>query len=352
MSAKIDFKYINAELYRHPGERAARDKLEKVPGFKKILDMVTDNFRTKAERQAEVASMIRVGPGVYPVLADKWSDILSLFGLPAVPLHICFNAPQPVTLHGGNDHPVVLLDSRLLESLSEREMETLLCMQAGSIRLGNATLIGAADMLRWFMDFYGIAGAPAVIPAWAMENWRRYSLFSADRAAAMAQGDAEGVIALLQRIAGAGEKAWGGVPRPDDLRIQGLEAVSVQADWSTNKMQRFALALNRSNSVSLIRRVDLLDWFGSGTPARILAGDITDPAAAANAGIGSDDPSLAYWGEFAGPSQEGEKEKGGLVSEIPQAFNDLKDMAEKGVNTFFKAGEAFWNTLTDNNKKQ
>ena len=352
MSAKIEFKYINAELYRHPGERAARDKLEKVPGFKKILDMVTDNFRTKAERQAEIASMIRVGPGVYPVLAERWSDILDLFGLPAVPLHIAHNAPHPATIHGGNDHPVVLLDARLLDALPEREMETLLCMQAGSIRLGNATLIGAADMLRWFMDFYGIAGAPAVIPAWAMENYRRYALFSADRAAAMAQGDAEGVIALLQRLAGAGEKTWGGVTRPDDLRIQGLEAISTQADWSNNKMQRFALALNRTNNVSLIRRVDLLDWFGGGMPGRILSGAITDPASAEAADCCSDDPSLAYWGEFAGGTPEGEKAKGGLASEIPQAFNDLKDMAEKGVNTFFKAGEAFWNTFTDNYKKQ
>lgn len=354
--ADVEFKYLNAELYRHPGERAARARLEKFPGFKKAVDALIDYSGIEAERQAEIASMIRVGPGVYPVLADLWNGLQQQFGLNGIPLHIAWDLPQPIILRGGNDHPSVVLDSRMLESLPEREMSALLAMQVGSIRLGNADLVAACDFSRWFMDFYGIAGAPAALPAWGLENWRRYALFSADRAASLAHGDPEAVIALLARFAGAGEKAWGGIAQPDDLRLQGIEALSLQGDWSNSRLRRFALAMNRQNNVSLIRRIDLLDWFGTGAPARILTGEMTEPEgsridpAAATADAAEDkDPALAYWGEFAGQPQD---EGGPMQDMLGSAVNELRDKAEKGLGSFFKAGEAFWNVLKEESKKK
>ena len=355
--ADIEFKYLNAELYRHPGERVARARLEKIPGFKKALAALGDNYGNSAERQAEIASMARVGPGVYPVLADMWNDIQRQFGLNGIPLHIGWDMPRPCALNGGNENPAVILDSRMLDMLPEREMGALLAMQAGSVRLGNATFLAACDFSRWFLDFYGIAGAPAALPAWGLENWRRAAMFSADRAAALCEGDPEATAALLGRFAGAGEKGWGGIARPDDLRTQGIEALSLQGDWSNSRMRRFALAMNRQNNVALIRRADLLDWFSTGAPARILSGEMTepegvkaDPSCASSACGAEKDPSLAYWGEFAG---EGSSDSGGgMGQDIGAALGDLRTMAEKGVNSFFKAGEAFWTTLMEENKKK
>ncbi len=347
----VECKDLNAGLYRHPGERAARGRMEKIPGFKKAVDVLVGYAGSEAERQAEAASMVRAGPGVYPVLADMWSDLLRRFGLGAVPLSVGWFMPSPCALRGGNDRPAVVLDSRMLDILPEREMFALLAMQTGSIRLGNATLIAACDFSRRFLDAYGIAGAPAALPAWGLENWRRCALFSADRAAALACGDPEAVVALLDRFAGAGEKSWGGVAKPDALRLQGIEALSMQGDWSNSRLRRFVLAMNRSNNVALIRRSDLLDWFASGIPAKILSGEMTEPEDAetdpAAGGRGVDkDPSVAYWGEFAGANR-GEEQDGNSLSAASAALGDLRDMAEKGVNSFFKAGEAFWNALTE-----
>lgn len=349
MSSQVDFKYLNPELYRHPGEKAARLKMEKIPGLKKALNFLTDSAGLKAERQAETSSMVKVGPGVYPVLSDLWNDVQSQFGLHGIPLHIAWKHTQSYSLRGGNEAPAVIIDSSLLDVLNEREMTALLAMQAGSVRLGNATLIAAADFSRWFIDFYGILGAPAALPAWGLEYWRRYALFSADRAASLMQGDPDAVASFLQRFAGAGEKGWGGVEKPDDLRVQGLEAISLESDWGNSRFRRFALAMNRHNNVSLIRRIDLQDWFSGGAPARILSGQVTEPdpvmADAAAHGL-KEDPSLAYWGEFASSGSDAGKD-----GHDANPFTDLRDMAEKGLGTLFNAGEAFWNTLKDGSKK-
>jgi hypothetical protein len=358
--ADVEFMSLNAELYRHPGERAARARLEKIPGFKKAVDALFGYAGNEAERQVEAASMVRVGPGVYPVLGEMWKDIRRQFGLGDVPLSIGWNMPSPCALRGGDDRPGIVLDSRMLDDLPEREMFALLAMQAGSLRLGNAALIAACDFSRWFLDFYGIAGAPAALPAWGLENWRRYALFSADRAAALVNGDPEAVVALLDRFAGAGEKRWGGIVKPDDLRIQGIEAMSMQGDWSNSRLRRFVLAMNRQNSVALIRRADILDWFASGTPARILSGEATGPEGAKidPAAVGQEadkDPSVAYWGEFAGTGGGEERDAGAASaasSAASAALGDLRDMAEKGVSSFFKAGEAFWNVLTEETRKK
>ena len=347
MTSTVEFKYINPELYRHPGEREARNRLEKIPGFAKALEMMSEGAGAKAERQAEIASMVRVGPGVYPVLNDFWNDTQKLFGLQGIPLHIAFESPQPWTIRGGNDHPCLIIDGKWLDVLLEREMAALLAMQAGSIRLGNATYLAAADVLRWLSDFSGIAGAPAAMLSWGIENWRRQALFSADRAAALAQGDPEAVASLLTRLAGAGSLAWGGVSEPDRLRLQGIEALSLDKDWSNSRWRRFAMAMNRQNSVALIRRLDLLEWFADGDPAKILSGAKTDPdspkpASDAGAKAGDADPGLAYWGEFAHNQGGGE---GCDNQRCP--MTELMGMAEKGWNTFWKAGESFMKSLQD-----
>ncbi len=351
MTSAIEFKYINPELYRHPLEREAKKRLDMIPGYKKALDMMSDGSGMRAERQAEIASMVRVGRGVYGQLSEVWNGVQNQFGLSSVPLHIAYDCPMRWSLRGGNDHPSVVIDARLLDELPEREMQALLSMQAGSIRLGNATYLAATDFVRWFSDFSGIAGAPAAMLAWGLENWRRYAMFSADRAASLSVGDPEAVLALLQRISGAGSDAWGGISEPDQLRIQGIEAMSLQKDWSNTRLQRFAMAMNRQNNVALIRRLDLTDWFSGGNPARILAGQMTEPEPPPASGSETsdtmaDDPGLAYWGEFASAAsgeEEGCKAKGCPMME-------LMGMAEKGVSAFWKAGSNFLKTFQDNTK--
>jgi hypothetical protein len=235
-------------------------------------------------------------------------------------------------------------------------MKAILAMQAGTIRLGNATLIAASDTLRNVLAAYGVVGAPAVLPAWGLENWRRYALFSADRAAALAMGDPVAVLAHLARAAGAAESAWGGIVRPDDLRVQGLEAVARRDGTGAGAMARsLALAMNRNDTAGLIRRVDLSDWFASGIPARILSGNITDPEETEV--DASADPGVAYWGEFAPQDDSGEAPNaqgfGGIAAEAAtQAFGELRDSAEKGLGTLFRAGGAFWSTLTENSGKK
>ena len=360
MNAATEFKHINPELYRHPEEREARDRLKKIPGFARALEIMLHGPICKAERQAEVASMARVGTGVYPVLAGMWNGILERFGVKPAPLFIAFEAAYPWSIQGGKENPSLILDGKYLDILNAKEMEALLAGQAGSIRLGNADYLAAADFVRQLTDFSGIAGAPAAVLAWGLENWRRRATFSADRAAALAMGDPGGVTALLDRISGAGNGTWGGIADPGSLRLQGIEALSLDRDWANDRWLRFAMAMNRRNQSGLIRRLDLLDWFAGGDPARILAGQIQDIPDVKAAGDSEDeslprtgedsDPGLAFWGEFAG-GQTGSRAAGECPfpknpnTRCPMA--EVMGMAEKGWNGFWKAGEAFLRTFQD-----
>lgn len=351
MSETIEFKRINPELYRHPEEIAARKRLEMAPGFAKALEMLAGGSGGKAERQAETASMLRVGPGVYPALNDLWNGVVNLFGLKAIPIFIARGLPQMCSIRGGNDDPALILASDCLTDLTEAEMEALLCSQAGSVRLGNATYLGAADFLRRLSDFSGLAGAPAAMVSWGLENWRRWAMYSADRAAALALGDPEATMSLLAKLSGSGIAAWGGVSQPDAVRLQGIEALSLDKDWSNSRWRRFALAMNRQNHAGLVRRLDLADWFESGRPARILAGESAEAEAAKpEPGVGDPgtsspaDPSVAFWGEFASGKASGEDGQAScLFGRCPMMT--AVGVAEKGWDTFWKAGESLWKSI-------
>ncbi|MDR2390504.1 MAG: hypothetical protein LBE84_02330 [Planctomycetota bacterium] len=339
MNTRDSFRRIDPRLYRHPGETKARKSLERLPAFARGMAMLSDSAGGGAERRSDFASLIRVGPGVHPRLHDLWRDSLDRFGLDDSSLHLAFRPAQPWAFHN-SDGPVLVLDASWLEILPHGEMAALLAMRAGDIRLGNAPWLAAIDLLRRLEDFSGLAAVPILALAWGLENWRRFAMFSSDRAAALSLGGTEQVAALLGRLAGiGGGSAWGGVA-DDAIRLQGVEALSLERDWANGAIRRFAMAMNRGNHGAIVRRLDLLSWFAGGIPDRLLAGEIVEPAAeeSAAAGESADETGPAFWGAFAGQAAATD---GG----IPAKGADLAEAVEKGWAAFRQAGEALWHSL-------
>ncbi|MDR3078384.1 MAG: hypothetical protein LBV15_06445 [Planctomycetota bacterium] len=336
MSGGEGMRRLDPELYRHPDERRARERLEKIPGFAKGMARLTEIGGGQAESRAEIASMIRIGPGVYPRLHDIWRAALARFGLEYSPLQVAPGLAEPWTLRG-RDRPALILDQSLLEGLSETAMAAFLALRAGSIRLGHVPYLSAADLLRRLWDFSGLAAVPVAMLAWGLESWRHAALFSADRAAALSLGGPEAVADLLARLAGAGGSGWGGVTDPEALRLQGIEALSLENDWANSRWRRFAMAMNRQNHAALIRRLDLLSWFAGGAPACILAGGIPEPETGGAAE--REEPGPALWGAFAGsPEDDCQGFDGQILPELTEAM-------EKGWSAMRQAGEAIWHSL-------
>jgi hypothetical protein len=335
MNADDSFRRIDIRLYRHPDETKARKNLERLPGFAKGMAMLSDNAGWRAERRSDLASLIRVGPGIHPRLHDLWRDTLDRFGLDNSPLHLAFRPPQPWAFHN-NDGPILILDAAWLDILPHGEMAALLAMRAGDIRLGNVPWLATADLLRRVEDFSGLAAVPILALTWGLEHWRRFAMFSSDRAAALSLGGTCQVAALLSRLAGiGGGSAWGGVTEEDAIRLQGVEALSLERDWANGAFRRFPMAMNRWNHGALVRRLDILSWFDAGIPGRLLAGETVEPAAEPASETGP-----AFWGAFAGPATGADGETSGKAGGA-----DLAEAIEKGWAAFRQAGEALWHSL-------
>ena len=343
-SRHLELKDIDPALYRHPGERGALGILEKAPGFSAFLKLMSDHGGSRAERMVEVASLVRVGPGVYPRLDELWTGTSAAFGVGAIPLHISGRERHSWTVRGGNSGPRAIISADLLDELPHSEMAVLLAMLAGSVRLGNVPNLSAVEFLRRVQDYSGLVGAPALVLSWSFENWRRYAVMSADRAASLHCG-VESVQQFLARISGAGRRSWGGVPDYGRLRIQGVEASSRDKDWDNRSWSRFTAAMNRQNHAGLLRGLDLSEWAATGALDRIKSGGQTMPEDAAADEDPPADPGLAFWGEFA-PGLADVEEQGWR-----DKASDLREAAEKGVQSFIRAGEAFFRNLADDRNK-
>ncbi|MDR1534772.1 MAG: hypothetical protein LBU64_06695 [Planctomycetota bacterium] len=346
MSGNILFSHVNPELYRHPDERKAKARLDKIPGFARGAAKLAELAGGPAERRGVIASLARVGPGVYPRLHDLWNETLERFGLGSSPLYVSFAREQSWSLQDWGGLPALILDSDWLDLLTRDEMGVFLAMRAGDIRLGNARYLAAADYLRRLRDFSGLAAIPAFMWSWGLENWRRAAMFSADRAAALSLGDGERVAAFLAKLSGAGSLAWGSLSDPEALRLQGLEAISLEQDWSNHLARRFAMVMNRRRGGFLARRLDLLAWFAEGVPQKVLSGElrefVPDPSPA-----GEDeriDSGPAFWGAFAGAPG------GDAAAEPGRSRPDLAGAIEKGWETFRQVGESLWHSLDSGGK--
>lgn len=328
---------INPDLYRHPLERQAARRLRGVPGLTALLGRVSGTLGMQTGHKALTASLTRVAPGVYGELHALWEQTEAAFGLGTMDLYVGPAGADPWQLAGGAANPVVVLDQAMLV-LPHDEMHALLAGAAGAVRLGHADRLAAAGALRRFLDFSGIAGAPAAVFLWAMEEWRHYAELSCDRAAALCLGSAQPVLALLARLAGAGSGAWGGVCTPDSLRLQGIEARALLGDWSAGRWQRFSMAMDRRNTFALVRRVELEEWHAGGAPERIMSGTEAAPAEAPDAA--DPDPAPAFWGEFAAPGAAERPEPRDMA-------RDFADLAGRGMEAVRRAGESFLRALEE-----
>ncbi|MDR3210598.1 MAG: hypothetical protein LBU79_01630 [Planctomycetota bacterium] len=324
---------LDPGLWRHPGEDQALGSLKKAPGFDRLLSLMSAHGSGKAERMVETASFLKAGKGIYPRLAQRWDECLAAFGVGEIPLHLVHRQEKGWQIRYDAQGARVILAADLLDSLPETEMTALLAGLAGGLKLGSAVNLAAVDFLRWFRDFSGLAGAPAAMLAWALENWRCYALMSLDRAAALATGEAD-VRHLLVRLAGGGHAAWGGITDPDAPRRQGLAAEAYRDDWNNSHWRRFTAALNRENTGTLLRLADLANWFASGAPAKIAAGTPLEAADQPS----PREPGPAFWGEFAPPPPEAD---GGERADWLALAGEWGKMAEKGLSAFFRAGESF-----------
>ncbi len=198
---------ISSDVIRHPEDQQAEDALRAVPGF----DLVARKFiEFTVERPQMVYLMgnsIQAGPRQYATIYQLFREMVTALDVQPEPQLFISQNPQVNSYAIGEEQPCIVINTGLLDLMSEEEIQTVLAHELGHVKCGHSTLI---QMAIWTMNTASMIGDMTLGLGSVISNgliiafydWRRKAELSSDRAALLATDDVKLVMKTMMKVAG------------------------------------------------------------------------------------------------------------------------------------------------------
>jgi Zn-dependent protease with chaperone function len=265
------YERISSKAYEHPADKAATSALHSVPLLDTVVKRLTDLGHERRLRQIVMGNAIRLGPDQVPAVWATYVRCCSVLDLDEVPDLYLVNDPTINAMTIGAKKPIVIVNSSLLRSFDEKEVETVLAHETAHVLSEHYTYTTALVLLSQFLlgalPRSLLLGLPVRAMYLALLEWSRAAELSADRAAALVMGDPLQPCRVLMALAG------GSVPGMN------FEAFLKQAseydgeDDLFSRHTRFWSELNLTHPVAVRRVKELTEWVETGAYDRIRNGD-------------------------------------------------------------------------------
>jgi Zn-dependent protease with chaperone function len=260
-------KRISAKAYEHPADRAATAALGTVPHLDTVVRKLIEFGYERALRRGILGSAVRLGEDqLGPVWRAHARAYTTLDLEPAPELYLTQH-PIANALTVGAGHPIVVLNSEIVQLLEAEQLEAVLAHEAGHV-LSDHVLYRTALVI--LLQISRLPGVP--VPLFplqtALMEWFRVAELSADRAAALVVRDPVAVCRSLMVIAAGAEAA------NLDLEVfmrQGQEYRERISPF--DRYSRLLVDLNLTHPMSVQRVHELMTWVQSGEYDRIVAGE-------------------------------------------------------------------------------
>ena len=202
---------ISSEAFRHPADRQAEETLRSLPGFELLTNRFVEYFYERPQNIYWLGNSIQAGVRQYSTLYGIFREcVRDLDVYPEPNLYVAQN-PYANSHALGQEQPYIVVNTEILELMSEAELRTLLAHELGHIKCDHAILIqmaiwamGAASMLGELTLGLGNLISSGVILAFY--EWRRKAELSADRAGMLVIDDLETVMQTMMKLAGGSKK--------------------------------------------------------------------------------------------------------------------------------------------------
>ncbi len=198
---------ISSETFRHPLDQQAEQALRSVPGFDLVARKFVEFLYERPQFVYLMGNSIQVGPRQYSTIYRLFRECVRDLDIHPEPALFVNQNPQVNSYALGQEHPYVVVNTGLLDLLTEAEIRTVLAHELGHIKCGHTILIqmglwamNAASMLSEVTLGLGNLVSSGLI--YAFYEWRRKAELSSDRAALLVMDDLDTVMQTMMKLAG------------------------------------------------------------------------------------------------------------------------------------------------------
>lgn len=254
--------------YEHPFDKMALEKLETIPLLTKFFNWITTNTVEKIYTVQYTGSNLKVTPSSYPKIYQYLEDACKILDLPRVPdLYIEWGYSINACTVGA-EHPVVILNSGLIDLCDEEEIMFIIGHEVGHIKSNHMLYHMMVQVVDYFIQTIPGGALVASGLQYALYYWYRMSEFTADRAGLLCCQDQEAMARAFIKMAGLPVSEFPNI-RTETFLQQARDFKMLDYD-ALNKAVKLIAIADESHPWTVMRSAELLKWIDSGEYGRFL----------------------------------------------------------------------------------
>lgn len=243
---------ISSEAFRHPLDRQAEQSLRSLPGFDLVARKFVEFVYERPQFVYLMGNSIQVGPRQYSTIYQMFRECVRDLDIFPEPNLFVSQAPLVNAYALGQEQPYVVLNTGLLDLLSEAELRTVIAHELGHLKCGHTLLIQMAIWAITTASFigertFGFGNLLGTGLIYAFYEWQRKAELSADRAALLVTDDLNSVMHTMMKLAGGSSK-YAHECSLDEFVRQSENYQNLDSD-SLNQVYKFILYNNFSQGV-------------------------------------------------------------------------------------------------------
>jgi Zn-dependent protease with chaperone function/RNA polymerase subunit RPABC4/transcription elongation factor Spt4 len=272
--ASRTFPKISPAAFQHPMDLKALEAVKSISGVDFLIRKVIEFAFERYYYITNIADSIRVTSRQCPMLNDMLLDACDILDVEVPEFYIDQN-PVANAYTFGSEKPFVVIQSGLVDLMTEDELFTVICHEVGHIKCGHVLYKMVARFLSIIVEYiadktFGLGSlitGPIMV---AFYEWDRKAELSADRAGLLGIQNPNVVISTLMKLAGGCSKVAEQMDREEFLR----QAENYQElDHSTlNQFYKFLQVVNRTHPFPVLRAKEINEWAKSTEYFNILNG--------------------------------------------------------------------------------
>ena len=202
---------ISSEAFRHPLDFQAEQALRSVPGFNLVASKFVELIYERPQLVYLMGNSIQAGPRQYATIYGLFRECVRDLDIYPEPSLFVSQNPQVNSYAMGQEHPYIVINTGLLDLLTNDEIKTVLAHELGHIKCGHTILI---QMAMWVVNAASVIGEMTFGLGNIVSNglivafyeWRRKAELSADRAALLVMENPRTVMTTMMKISGGSNR--------------------------------------------------------------------------------------------------------------------------------------------------
>jgi Zn-dependent protease with chaperone function len=275
---KVIFPNISPRAWEHPADRAALSALKTIPGLDTLLQKMVGNTTERSLRLVALSSAVRVSERQFAKVHKLFTEACGVLDVKTAPELYISASPFVNARAVGMERPFIMLNSSLLDTLTDEELLSVIAHELGHVLSGHLLYSTLLVMLTNFtmpiVQSIPLGGAAVMAVRMALMEWYRKSELSCDRAGLLVVQDPEVCYTLEMKLAGGRHVS--------EMNINEFFTQAYEYESGGSMMDSVHKVLNllgETHPFPVLRLVELKKWVDSGEYGRVLSGGYTQDGA-------------------------------------------------------------------------